>query len=1196
MRTPGIIQKPPLAWNKTGADDSVRSSSLHELIEGQVQRTPDQPALVFERQTLTYSELNRRANQLAGRLTTYGVGSDMLVGLMVERSVELMVGILGILKAGAAYVPIDATFPSERIAFLLKDADVKWVLTTTNLLNDLPVEPAHAICLDSFDWTDSEEAPDRGVAVKPENLAYVIYTSGSTGKPKGVAITHSNIVNYVVGICERFELEPGMSYATVSTIAADLGNTVIFPALATGGCLHVISQERATNQATLSEYFSRQRIDVLKIVPSHLAALQAGNNPERVMPRRRLILGGEASRLEWIERLRALAPDCKIYNHYGPTETTVGVITYHVSGDLPRTETGTLPLGKPLLNSLIYILGPDLQKAPVGVEGEIYIGGAGVARGYLNRPELTAERFVPDPFSSEAGARMYRTGDLGRRLPDDNIEFCGRIDHQVKINGYRVELGEVEAALRDRSGVHDVLVVANEDESDSKRLLAYVVPKDANQPLWNSDSVHVLPDGSPVAHLNRGETDYIYQEIFVLQAYLRHGITLEDGDCVVDAGANIGLFTLFVNRIARDLKTISFEPNPAAFKCLQANASAWGANAKCLPVGLSNENKSGDLTFFEGFSLLSGLYADAANERDVVKNYVLNQSGSDKDNERLDADIGDLIDGGLHAKVEQVPLRTLSSVIAEHNIERIDLLKINVEKSELDVLLGIEPADWPKIRQIVLEVDLQGNLEPITTLLETSGYEVLTERDPLLKNTELCYVYAVRSSPKGRLIRQQPADAHVRPVLPLNRVNLTPSMLRNSLKERLPQYMIPSAFVLLDKIPLTANGKIDRQALPSASTLNSFPVQKFAAPRTDTEKKLAVIWADLLRVERIGIHDDFFDLGGHSLLAVKAASQIRKVFEVDLPLATLLQTPTIAGLAEVLGNESYTPSWSLLVPIRPEGGKPALFLMHSHGGNVLEYRALVNAFPADQPVYALQARGLNGHIIQDSSLEEMASAYLGELTQFQSKGPYYLGGFCLGGLLALEMAQQLTASGQDVALVILIQSMHPAATQFKPSTTALHRWYYRATKRISLELENLSNRKAGYFEERRQRAWDFLRAKASLAIKPFNGKDGSAEPLPLHVLSELLRREHAKAMANYQPRSYDGDVALFRAATQLGGLEIDEYLGWKRVLHGNLDVCETPGHQQTLLTEPNVSKLAAEITPRLRAAQQRRQIRSGAAA
>src|SRR6185503_13378602 len=228
------------------------------------------------------------------------------------------------------------------------------------------------------------------------------------------------------------ELEPGMNHATVSTIAADLGNTVIFPALATGGCLHVISQQRAESQALLSEYFEREGIDVLKIVPSHLAALQSGRDAEKVMPRRRLILGGEASRLDWIARLRSLAPHCEIFNHYGRT-------------------------------------------VPAGEKGELCIGGRGVARGYLNRGELTAEKFLPDPFSREAGARLYRTGDLARALPDGSIEFCGRIDHQVKLHGYRVELGEIEGALREHGAVRDAAVLVREDASGGKQLFACVV-------------------------------------------------------------------------------------------------------------------------------------------------------------------------------------------------------------------------------------------------------------------------------------------------------------------------------------------------------------------------------------------------------------------------------------------------------------------------------------------------------------------------------------------------------------------------------------------------------------------------------------------------------------------------------------------------------------------------------------------------
>ncbi len=289
---------------------ALKDLCLHELIEAQVRRTPDRVAVVFEQERITYGELNRRAERLAHHLRGRGVGPDMLVGLFVERSVEMVVGIFGILKAGAGYLPLDTEYPQERIGFMLADADAAVVLTHTDLMARLPIDGARAVCLDAFDWTDGDAPPPGAAPVRPDHLAYVIYTSGSTGRPKGVCIAHRNIVNYVLGVAERLRLEPGMNHATVSTIAADLGNTVVFPALATGGCLHVVSQQRAENQSLLAEYFQRERIDVLKIVPSHLAALQTGPHPESVMPRARLVLGGEASRLDWIARLRALAPGC----------------------------------------------------------------------------------------------------------------------------------------------------------------------------------------------------------------------------------------------------------------------------------------------------------------------------------------------------------------------------------------------------------------------------------------------------------------------------------------------------------------------------------------------------------------------------------------------------------------------------------------------------------------------------------------------------------------------------------------------------------------------------------------------------------------------------------------------------------------------------------------------------------------------
>ena len=885
-KPPGDRPAAPADGNDTAAP-SGKKLCLHQLIEEQAAKTPGAPAVAFEGQRLTYGELNRRGDALAHRLKALGAGPDSLVGLFVERSLETVVGILGILKAGAAYV--------------LKDADISLLLTQTSLQSSHPVTAAQVVLLDVFDWKAGAGRAGPAVEVRPENLAYVIYTSGSTGRPKGVGVEHRNIVTYTLGVAERLRLQPGWRYATVSTIAADLGNTVVFPALATGGCLHVIAQERTENQAMLAEYFLREKIDVLKIVPSHLAALQTGKNPEHVMPRSRLVLGGESSRLDWIGRLRALSPECEIFNHYGPTETTVGVLTYPVGPDLPRTQSGTLPLGKPLPNSRVYVLDGKGQPARAGDLGELWIGGDGVARGYLKRPELTAEKFVPDPFSKVPGARMYRTGDQARSLPDGDIEFCGRIDDQVKIHGNRIELGEIEGMLREQRGVRDAVVLAPEDAAGLRQLVAYVTPKRAHQPLWGSPAHYTLPDGSPVAHLNKNETDYIYNEIFILQAYLRHGITVRDGDCIVDAGANIGMFTSFIGRLARNLRIFSFEPNPAAFACLEINAGATGAAAKCLPVGLSREEKTAELTFFEGLSLLSGFYADAATERQVVKTFVLNQQPESSTNDRLASEIGDLIDDRLRAKTVTARLRTLSNVIAEEGIDRVDLLKINVEKSELDVLQGLGPGDWPKIRQAVIEVDERKSLEPVMELLERNGFEVLMEQDPLLKKTDLCYVYAIRPTPGApRLIREQAAGAHRRSLPPWNGDVLAPASLRHYLRERLPQYMIPSAFILMEKLPLTANGKIDRQVLPAPGPEQAAPSRAATRPKTETEKALAAIWADLLKVETVGVDDDFFDLGGHSLLAIRSISRIRDAFEVDLQLRNLFERPTVAGLAEVI--------------------------------------------------------------------------------------------------------------------------------------------------------------------------------------------------------------------------------------------------------------------------------------------------------
>jgi thioesterase domain-containing protein/acyl carrier protein len=346
--------------------------------------------------------------------------------------------------------------------------------------------------------------------------------------------------------------------------------------------------------------------------------------------------------------------------------------------------------------------------------------------------------------------------------------------------------------------------------------------------------------------------------------------------------------------------------------------------------------------------------------------------------------------------------------------------------------------------------------------------------------------------------------------------------------------------------------------------------------------------AEILNVESVGLNDDFFELGGHSLLAIKLATRVKDELGIDMPLATLFEAPTVAALARKLLKEEFAPSWLSLVPIRPTGSKPPLFLFHAHGGNVLEYHDLVKGLDPDQPVYAFQSRGLDGKPVNDSSIETIATAYIEELRSFQPKGPYFLGGFCFGGLVALEAALQLTAAGQEIASVIIIQSMHPEAMLFKPETTGLHRWWYRMKQRIDVEMENLSNRGKGYILERSRRAWDLARTRAAIAFDKKTGKK-HADPsrLSMMYIFESLSIEHKKAMTEYVPRPYSGDVILFRASKQLGGQNSDEFLGWKRVLKGNLEVFEVPGHQQTLLLQPNVSKLAQEFSSRLKTAQLR---------
>jgi amino acid adenylation domain-containing protein/FkbH-like protein len=617
LLTEGERQQILVEWNATESD-FPRHFCMHQLFEEQVARTPNRVAAFLGTQEITYNELNSRSNQLAHHLRKLGVGPGTLVGIYIERNLDMLVALLGILKAGGAYVPIDPAYPKERIAFILEDANAPVLLTQQSLMASAPKSTVKLMCLDS-DWPPiSRESSDNPTPMaSPKDLAYVLYTSGSTGKPKGVQIEHRNLVNFLISVQKEPELKRGDRLLAVTTLSFDIAGLEIYLPLITGAEIVLASREEAADGQRLLALMTQAKPSVMQATPATWRMLiEAG---WKGSPELKVLCGGEALPADLAEQL---LPRCReLWNMYGPTETTIWSSVYRV----PAGLTTTAPIGRPMANTTMYVLDSQLQPVPAGVAGELYIGGDGLARGYFNRPELTAEKFIRDPFGSKPSARLYRTGDLAKHLPAGNIQYLGRTDFQVKLRGFRIELGEIESALAQHPAVRQTVVVAREDKPGDKRLVAYVV---------------------------------------------------------------------------------------------------------------------------------------------------------------------------LHF---------------------------------------------------------------------------------------------------GQQLSATEARAHV--------------------KQSLPEYMAPSALVELDSLPLTPNGKVDRKRLP-APDYGASETGKDRSTRTPTEEIIAGIWAEVLNLEQVGAEDDFFELGGHSLLATQAIARIRQAFKLQLPLRSMFESSTVAGLAERVDAMAKQEHGLLLPPIK----------------------------------------------------------------------------------------------------------------------------------------------------------------------------------------------------------------------------------------------------------------------------------------
>ncbi|MGE5340127.1 MAG: amino acid adenylation domain-containing protein [Candidatus Omnitrophota bacterium] len=913
-------------FNDTHAE-YPRDKTIHRIFEEQVTQGGDRIAVVGAAYgvgadprvcpQLTYHELNEQSNRLAYELIQKGVQPDTIIGIKIERSIEMIIGILGILKAGGAYLPIDPDYPQERIDYMLKDSGASLLLTGDNEENWNYVGADPRVCpnLTCFEKTPGAHTgaplyvslpPATGNRQPATSLAYVIYTSGTTGQPKGALIEHGNVVRLLFNDKFQFDFSDRDVWTLFHSYCFDFSVWEMYGALLYGGKLQIVSKMMAMDAVRFLGLLSREAVSVLNQTPQafyHLINIDLSSAHKLYL--KYVIFGGEALNPLKLKDWQQKYPQTRLINMFGITETTVHVTYKEIHPT--DIELNISNIGQPIPTLSTYILDNHLKPVPLGVTGEIVVGGAGVSRGYLNRVELTQEKFIDNPYKT--GDHMYRSGDMGRFLENGDMEYLGRIDHQVKIRGFRIELGEIENRLLAHPAVKEAVVDARTDSTGDTLLVAYPIPNETvaftvcrlleieRNKLAGGIHYFELPNGMPVFYLNRNEIEFMYREIFEESAYLKYGIVLEKGACIFDIGANIGLFSLFVNRLCQDARIYCFEPAPPLYEVLALNTSLYGTNFKVFKNGISSKEEEVTFTYYPNVSILSGCFADNAEEKETVKAFIHHELETAGDDEKpSEEQINELLEERLSSLHFTCEMKTVSQVMRENNVERIDLLKIDVEKAELGVLEGIEDADWPKIRQLVIEVhDSGGRLNKIMNLLEGHGYRIAVEQASMLEATGLYNLYATRELP-GR--EQEPqGETEAGPIYP---VSYSPERLiedlREFLKGKLPDYMLPSHVVLLDQIPLTANGKLDRKALPKPELKAG---ASYMAPRDTIEKKMVSIWSDVLGVEKeaIGIDNNFFELGGHSLKATLLTIRIHKEFNVKIPLAEIFKKPSIRELS-----------------------------------------------------------------------------------------------------------------------------------------------------------------------------------------------------------------------------------------------------------------------------------------------------------
>jgi len=1019
-------QKPESIWSPNGLNNGFASMTLHALFEMQAERTPDHVALVFKQQTLTYAEFNRRANQLAHHLRGMGVGPEVLVAVCMERSLELVVALYAVVKAGGAYVPIDPDYPQERVAFMLEDAGAPVLLTQAGLLGRLPGHKGRVVCLDA-DWERiaREDMANPDSATAADNLAYVIYTSGSTGKPKGAMNTHRGICNRLLWMQDQYGLREADKVLQKTPFSFDVSVWEFFWPLLTGAQLVVAEPGGHRDAAYLVNLIREQGITVLHFVPSMLRVFLEEPGVEKCESLRHVMCSGEALPYDLQEEFFRLLPS-QLHNLYGPTEAAVDVTHWTCRrGD----DRKVVPIGRPVANTQIYILDRHLQPVPMGVAGELHIGGVQVGRGYHKRPELTAEKFIPDPFSGDPKARLYKTGDLSRWLADGAIEYLGRMDFQVKIRGFRVELGEIETTLRSHPGVREAVVLAREDIPGDPRVVAYIVPKSSSSDApeaetsaeyvdgwktifdetyaqaaeapdrsfniigWNSsytgkpippEEMRVWVDttvGRILAlHPHRVweigcgtglllhrlapncdhyfATDYSANVVKALQQQiavsdtLAQRVVLRQGNADDFAGiAGESFDVVILNSVVQYFPSIQYlirvlegvvravKPGGAVFlgdirnepllKAFHASvqleqAPAWLPCADLWPRIQRAVRQEKELAINPGFfnALRKHLPAIAQVEIQLKRGPHHNELSMFRYDVVLRAGAAvKTTENGSHLDWQQhrLSVSSLRRYLEEERPEALTVTgvpnaRLHREIKLLEILASAEyPATAGELREALRADSAANAIEPedLWTIGESRGYNVQvrwSEGDGM-GSCDVAYLRRERDAGEGAdcvfgfsgdLSNSKPLSAYANnPLQSALGDKLVPE-LRGLAEKQLPEYMVPSTFMLLDAIPLSPNGKVDRKALPNVADSVIDLGSAWTPPRNDAEEKIAAVWRESLGVSKVGRDSNFFDLGGHSLLVIRVARKLEKLFERKVPVTEVFRHPTVRLLAKFL--------------------------------------------------------------------------------------------------------------------------------------------------------------------------------------------------------------------------------------------------------------------------------------------------------